>query len=98
MNAGDLRPTARIFWAFDLAPGTAAPWLRQTRQGIEVMIPVSGEVAREIGMVPQGFDFRPMRRKLANVGELLAPLVVVAITDKVTRPEDHPCATWVMAR
>jgi hypothetical protein len=94
----DLRPFARIWWTFDLAPGTAAPWLLKTRQGIQVMIPVSAEVAREIGMVAAGFGYRPMRRKLTNLPEILHPLAVLAITDKVTRPEDHPCAGMVFAR
>jgi len=99
ITGADLLPFARIVWSADQAPGAAAPWLLPERGGVRLVIPVSAEVAGAIGMTPDGAGgYRPMRRKATNLPGRLQPLAVLAMTDQVMRPEDHPNPVAIVVR
>jgi hypothetical protein len=101
IGVDEVRPAARIWQAWDLAPGTASAWVGTNSKGDQrVMIPVSREVAEAIGLRPSETSpgaFKPMARKLTNLPELLAPYAVLALIDSIRRPETHALATWVVA-
>ncbi len=80
---------ARLWWAWDLDPSTAAPWV--DARGT-VNIPVGSAVAEEVGISGSVHGTRPTKRRCAlrNVPDVLAPLVRLAIDRDVRRPEDHP--------
>lgn len=78
-----------IFWAWDLLPGTASPWVNRAGQ---LMIPVSREVAPLVG-IDAGItgEGRTQRRcKLANVPEILRRHVELAVSLGITNPDAHP--------
>ncbi|OAA24516.1 hypothetical protein UG55_102938 [Frankia sp. EI5c] len=84
-----IRPQARIWWAWDLDPRTASAWIdgRGT-----VNIPVGSDVAPLVGIegYPTGNGRCKRRCLLANVPELLRPLVDVALEQWITHSDDHP--------
>ncbi|WP_261555533.1 hypothetical protein [Frankia tisae] len=92
---GAVRPMVRIWWAWDLAPSTAAPWVDSRGT---VNIPVGSAVAEAVGLSGSIFGVRPTKRrcKLANVPAVLRHLVDVAVEQDVTRPEDHPLRAQVL--
>ncbi|OAA25490.1 hypothetical protein UG55_1022150 [Frankia sp. EI5c] len=90
-----IRPQVRIWWAWDLDPRTASAWIdgRGT-----VNIPVGSDVAPLVGIqgYPTGNGRCKRRCLLANVPELLRPLVDIAISQWITRPQDHPMASRIL--
>ncbi len=86
---------ARLWWAWDLDPSTAAPWV--DARGT-VNIPVGSAVAEAVGLSGSIFGTKPTKRrcKLTNIPDVLRHLVDVAVYRNITRPEDHPLRTQAL--
>ncbi|ONH56207.1 hypothetical protein CcI49_27505 [Frankia sp. CcI49] len=94
-----IRPQARLWWAFDLDPRTASAWVGRAPGGAYVVnIPVGSDVAPLVGIqgYPTGNGKTRRRCLLANVPELLRPLVDIAVSQWITRPQDHPMASRIL--
>jgi hypothetical protein len=82
-----------IFFAIFMEPGAAAAFVDQRGT---VRVAVSAEVAHAIGL-PRGWAFyRPIRRKVPNVPDLLRRHVEAAISGPVVCPDAHPLAQTVI--
>ncbi len=84
-----VRPQVRLWYAIDLDPRTAAPWI--DHRGT-VNIPCGSWVAQAVGLGGSLLAAGKNRRRCAmrNVPAILRPLVEVAIRDHVTSPDTHP--------